>query len=244
MEPNHDAENSAAYVEWKGWGTPDGFGALLAGESDYFAHELRDLRRVGTQVTDVLEIGYGNGSFLSYCRSRGWNVVGTELSPELVTAGIDAGFDVHSADQLESIADRSFDLVVAFDVLEHIPQDAMADFLSTLSSKVRVGGALFLRFPNADSWLGNAMQNGDPTHLTAIGYLKMVYFAQRSALEIVRFRGARRKGFSTSAIHGIYRIVAVPLITLVALIARGLYFPDLPVVLSTSNVVCILKPQT
>jgi 2-polyprenyl-3-methyl-5-hydroxy-6-metoxy-1,4-benzoquinol methylase len=238
-----EESESSAYTEWKGWVEETPFGQLDAGEAAYFSAELKDVRAQGRRIQDVLEVGYGNGAFLSYCRQQGWNVSGTELGPDLVAAGRAAGFDTRGADELAAIADGSVDLIAVFDVLEHIPQDDIIDFLSTLSSKLRPGGVMLLRFPNADSWLGNAMQNGDPTHVTAIGYLKLTYFAQRCEMDVVRFRGAKRHGFKTSFVHGVYALVAGPVIGISASLKRALYFPGLPVVLSTSNVVCLLRPR-
>jgi SAM-dependent methyltransferase len=231
---------SSDYVEWKGWVERTPFGYLAAGESAYFDSELRDVRVAPSGIRDVLEIGYGNGAFLSYCRKRGWNVTGTELESGLVQAGIDAGFAVFASDRMDEISNRAFDLIAVFDVLEHIPQDAVPAFLTELSLKLREGGKIIFRFPNADSWLGNALQNGDPTHTNAIGYLKMTFFALQSGLEVVKFRGARRHGFATSFINGLYSLVAGPIIAVSSTIKRALYFPGLPVVLSTSNVVCIV----
>jgi SAM-dependent methyltransferase len=239
---SNDDEGSRGsdYVEWKGWVDQTPFGQLSTGESAYFDSELRDVRVSPGGICDVLEIGYGNGAFLSYCQDRGWRITGTELEPGLVQAGVDAGFAVFASDRMDQIADRSFDLIAVFDVLEHVPQDAVPEFLGALSRKLREGGKILFRFPNADSWLGNALQNGDPTHVNAIGYLKMTFFALQSGLEVVTFRGARRHGFATSFVNGIYALVAGPIIAASSAIKRALYFPGLPVVLSTSNVVCIV----
>lgn len=240
MPNNDDAPHNSDYVEWKGWVDQTPFGQLPAGESAYFDSELRDVRVGSAGIRDVLEIGYGNGAFLSYCQDRGWNVTGTELDPGLVTAGLDAGFTVFGSDELYTVADRSFDLIAVFDVLEHIPPNAVPEFLTGLSRTLRPDGKIIFRFPNADSWLGNALQNGDPTHLNAIGYLKMTFFALQSGLKVVKFRGARRHGFSTSFVNGVYSLIAGPIIAATSTVKRALYFPGLPVVLSTSNVVCIV----
>ena len=241
MADDKESSQNAAYVEWKGWVTDLPFGYLPRGEVVYFERELRGVTAKSTPVRDVLEVGFGNGTFLEYCRLRGWAVTGTELQPELVAAAKDAGFDAYLAEELDKIPDAAFDLIVAFDVLEHIPQADIVDLLSTLSAKLRRNGVMVFRFPNADSWLGNPLQFGDPTHVTAIGYLKMTNFALRAKLEIVAFRATTRHGFATSFAHGIYSVLAGPVISAAAFVKRMLYFPDIPVVLSTSNVVCVVR---
>ncbi len=243
MSDNDGTTGNSDYVEWKGWVDQTPFGLLEPGESVYLDSELRDVLARSHGIADVLEVGYGNGAFLSYCRTRGWNVTGTELDPGLIEAAAASGFRVFPADQLDRIADGSFDLIAVFDVLEHIPQEAVPGFLSALSGKLRAGGQILFRFPNADSWLGNPLQNGDPTHVTAIGYLKMTYFALQTDLEVVTFRGAKRHGFATSFINGMYALLAGPIIWVISNLARALYFPGLPVVLSTSNVICVVRPR-
>ena len=241
MPNDESGSGSSDYVEWKGWLDQTAFGFLSEGEAAYFTSELKDVRVDPDGIRDVLEIGYGNGAFLAYCRSKGWNITGTELDPGLVQAGINFGYEVFAADRMHMLAGRTFDLIAVFDVLEHIGQELVPAFLTELSLTLREGGRMLFRFPNADSWLGNPLQNGDPTHLTAIGYLKMTFFARQSGLEIVTFRGARRHGFATSFANGIYALVAGPVIAVSAWIKRALYFPGLPIVLSTSNVVCVVR---
>ncbi|MCU1581558.1 MAG: hypothetical protein JWO01_946 [Microbacteriaceae bacterium] len=237
---NDRGADGAAYSRWKGWVAETPFGHLSAGEADYFKRELRDVTG-GAAVQDVLEIGFGNGAFLSYCRSREWTVTGTELGTDLVAAAREAGFDVHPADELDQVPDGSFDLVAVFDVLEHIPQDDIIEFLESLAAKLRPNGSMLLRFPNADSWLGNPLQFGDPTHVTAIGYLKMSYFALCAGLRLDVFRAATRPSFASSFVHGLYSLTAGTYIDVTARLKQLIYFPGLPVVLSTSNVICVAR---
>ena len=74
MSNDDGGSRGSDYVEWKGWVDQTPFGQLPAGESAYFDSELRDVRVAPGGVKDVLEIGYGNGGFLSYHRERGWRV--------------------------------------------------------------------------------------------------------------------------------------------------------------------------
>lgn len=78
--------------------------------------------------------------------------------------------------------------------------------------------------------------------MAAIGSLKMQYLAARAGLEIVKYRGATRRGFATSVVHGVHAATAGTFARAVASIQKAIYFPGLPVVLSSSNVVCVLRP--
>lgn len=235
---NEANQSDGAYVAWKGWGA--GFGALSRGDTQYFATELREVIR-GGNVRRVLEVGYGNGVFLAYAKSQGWSVTGIELQPELVAMAIEAGFDARPAEEVESLPDAEYDLIVAFDVFEHIPPDMSIDYLRNLARKLNSAARIVLRFPNADSWIGNPFQNGDLTHVNAIGALKMGQYAVECGLEVESFRAETRRGFETSFLHGGYKYTAGVLAKLIGGVVKLIYFPTLPVVMSTPNVVCVLR---
>lgn len=228
------------YVRWKDWDEGRSFGFLDRGDEKYFVRELRESLHRGP-LQDVLEIGFGNGAFLSFARRRGWNVVGLELLPELVEKARAAGFDARPADGLDDLPEASFDLVVAFDVFEHIPPEQSLPFLRSLRAAVRPGGLIVLRFPNADTWLGNPFQNGDPTHVNAIGLLKLQYYAANAELDLAAFRPVSRRGFSTSIVHGVHLLTGAVLARVVAALARAVFLPGLPIVLSTGNVLAVLR---
>src|SRR5215218_1025735 len=66
------------YEIWKGWSKPF---TVTPEEADYFAGETS-----GTKIEDgdLLEIGFGSGSFLAWARQCNARVVGAEINPTLV----------------------------------------------------------------------------------------------------------------------------------------------------------------
>ena len=238
----HPALPEIDYTGWKGWDQAS-FGTLQRGDAHYFRREVREAV-AGTASPRVLEFGFGHGQFLEFCRQEGWDVSGVELLPELVDAANRAGFVAVRHDATDDLPDAAFDVAAAFDVLEHIDPAMTVDFLIDIRDKLRPGGYMVLRFPNGDSWLGNPFQNGDPTHTNAMGVLKAKYYAHEAGLELARFRAVSRRGFETSVVHGVHKWTAGLWIRLSAAVRRAIYFPDLPVVLSNGNVVCVLrKPE-
>ncbi|HWK20768.1 MAG TPA: class I SAM-dependent methyltransferase [Microbacteriaceae bacterium] len=233
-----EAPGYESYVEWKNWGHK--FGSLERGDSKYFTKELREIERRG-EIHDVLELGFGDGRFLAYCRERGWQATGIELIPELVELAKSSGFGALLADQVATLPDASFDLIAAFDVLEHIPPSDSVEFLTGIRQKLRPGGSVILRFPNADTALGNPFQYGDPTHVNAIGLLKLRYYAASAELQVSRFRGSKGRSFETSLVHGLHRYTGLPIGRVLAGIKRAIYLPDVPVVLSSPNVIAVLR---
>src|SRR5579872_5167424 len=110
----------AGYRDWKHW---QDFGKLSTVDARYFRRELRKLPPLSGMR--VLEVGFGNGNFLAFARDQGAEVCGTEMIPELAALATRAGFKVLGEQEVfadKGLAD-SFDLVVAFDVIEHLDKE-------------------------------------------------------------------------------------------------------------------------
>lgn len=98
----------------------------------------------------VLEIGSGRGRLLRWLIDRGHDARGIDLNPELVSdARRLTGGDVRiarAAGERLPFADGSFDLVLSFDVFEHIP-DSDAH-LREVRRVLSVAGYYLLQTPN------------------------------------------------------------------------------------------------
>ena len=165
------------YVAWKGW-SEDEFGKVHRHASRYYDWHLR--RAVGAcSNLKVLEVGFGNGSFLGHCRSRGCDVSAIEIDPHLRERAARAA-DVGSLPEGEL-----FDVIALFDVLEHIPAAELVGFVRALAARLSPEGALLLRLPNGDSPFGRRHQHGDLTHVTAFGEFKLKQLAQLSELKLI-----------------------------------------------------------
>lgn len=163
------------YISNKNW---DGDFALLSNYNRlYFKGELK---RAGIRISNifkVLEIGYGNGEFLRYVKNCGALIDGIEENPLLVSKAINAGFNAFHSSRINMLQDEYYDLIVAFDVIEHIGKDEILDFILLLKKKLKKGGIIILRFPNGDSPFSLVNQNGDITHKNYIGSLQIRYLS-------------------------------------------------------------------
>lgn len=109
----------------------------------------RRLPRAG--VRDVLEVGCGLGAVGARLSVRYPNYVGLEMDPVSYAAaaravqGAGGHGEVRNGDLSVLDPDARFDLVCAFEVIEHIEDDAAA--LAEWTGRLRPGGWIFLSAP-------------------------------------------------------------------------------------------------
>ena len=95
----------------------------------------------------LLDVGSGTGEVLRAAAGRGWRAQGVEPERTAAEMAQARGLEVIVSDLAESgLPERSFDVVSAFHVLEHLP-DSRA-FLRLLARWVRPGGWVCIEVPN------------------------------------------------------------------------------------------------
>lgn len=100
----------------------------------------------------ALDVGCGNGVFLSHLKRHGWNVVGVDLGRAAAeAAGRAFGIQVHVGALEEApLAPASFDFIHLRHLLEHLP-DPVAT-LAAVHRLLKPGGLLYIETPNVDSY--------------------------------------------------------------------------------------------
>lgn len=97
-----------------------------------------------------IDVGCGNGEMLNHVKQRGWQVFGTEFTPNAVHICSEKGISMQQGPlNVANYDPESFDVVTSIEVLEHInnPAEEIRNFHSLL----RKGGALYLTTPNFNS---------------------------------------------------------------------------------------------
>jgi 2-polyprenyl-3-methyl-5-hydroxy-6-metoxy-1,4-benzoquinol methylase len=125
------------------------FQAYLANAAD---RRMRILHAVVPPPGSLLDVGCGTGEFLAAARERGWTVTGCDPVLESARhATRERGLDVRATLLEDSgLPERSFDVVTATHVLEHMHDPAA--FVALVARWVRPGGHLFIEVPNFDSF--------------------------------------------------------------------------------------------
>lgn len=105
---------------------------------------MADIRMIPVYVENgtIMEVGCGNGGYLRYMKSLGWNrVQGVELVSSAVQVAREGGVDVacgRAEDALVRYPDGHFDVIVAAMVLEHMVDPF--SFVQLVARKLKSGG--------------------------------------------------------------------------------------------------------
>jgi 2-polyprenyl-3-methyl-5-hydroxy-6-metoxy-1,4-benzoquinol methylase len=194
----------ADYSTWKGWLTKQPFAELSDNQDKQFQLQLK---RFNIPYVDInaLEVGYGNGSFIKFLIKNNSKVEGVEIQSTLLEAAEKIGIPVQSS--INDVANGPYDLIAAFDVLEHLTIEELQTFFLKCKSVLKNDGVMLFRFPNAESFAGLGAQNGDFTHITAIAQSKLQQLIEPLGFKITSFEGEviYPKKIVVSAIRCIFR---------------------------------------
>jgi 2-polyprenyl-3-methyl-5-hydroxy-6-metoxy-1,4-benzoquinol methylase len=173
------------YIDWKDW-DEHSFGLTSKLEEVYFNNIIRLVKI--KKHSKILEIGFGNGSFLGYALRNKMNYEGVEQNETLLDWAHKQNIPSYaSIDKIEK--NPQYDLIILFDVIEHIKDSEIQDFLKSMSHLLNPNGSIFLRFPNGSSPLALANQYGDVTHCNVVTMSKLSFWCYNSSLEVSFYRG-------------------------------------------------------
>ena len=158
-----DAEMPNYYPDryWAYGNTRQGFAGL------YRRFVLRDhLRFIGKAIQSlevpkarILDLGCGAGDILAVLRKRGHSAIGMDISHSALRSAAELNVPgTRGSYRQAPFAEGSFDMVLMFHVLEHIPDPDAA--IAGARKLLRANGRLLIQVPNADcmqyTFLGNA----------------------------------------------------------------------------------------
>ncbi len=165
-------------------------GSAPTTDVDRFSRTIRRLNL--PQDASILEIGFGQGRFLDWARSRNYHVEGVEILPEMVQLALARGHIVHlgTINQLAG-GTQKFDLIAAFDVIEHLDLSEIVELLANCSRLLTKNGKIVFQFPNAASPFSALYQSGDATHQTAVSAPALEQIARTKGFIVTQFFNAR-----------------------------------------------------
>lgn len=155
----------------------------------------------------ILDLGCGNGTLLHFLQEAGYHYVsGVDTSPEQVAAahrlGITNVRQGNLIDALRNLHDEALDMVVAFDVIEHMTKPELLELSDEVYRVLKTGGRWIIHAPNAAALFGSRVRYADLTHeqaftrdsveqlLTAVGFKKIECYEDQPVIHGLK-SGAR-----------------------------------------------------
>lgn len=148
------------------------------------------------QKGPVLDVGCGDGLFLSLCRGKGIDARGVDFSNVAVSHCREQGLKAEQVDvTLGSLpfSDREFPTVVALDVLEHVydPSPLIAEMKRISSGSVIIGVPNFSSLPaRLQTLFGRVPENNRPNkgHIYWFNYSVLRALVEKNGLHITELR--------------------------------------------------------
>jgi 2-polyprenyl-3-methyl-5-hydroxy-6-metoxy-1,4-benzoquinol methylase len=164
----------------------------------------RDLISRYKQGGAILDIGCSSGAFLGTMKGDSWKLYGIDMEASTAEKARSAtGAEVFVGDAAEApFPPESFDLITAFDLLEHVYQPR--PFLAKVQEWLKPGGIFFTMLPNIDSWesriFGSYWYGLElPRHIS--------HFSPKSLRQVMTSLGFQEVHLSTSSITYVERSV-------------------------------------
>jgi 2-polyprenyl-3-methyl-5-hydroxy-6-metoxy-1,4-benzoquinol methylase len=174
------------YNTWKSW-SKESFFRFTDYEDRSFEADFEDVSLV---QANLMEIGFGNGALLSWAKSRGANVYGVEILQSSLERAKEKNLSLLSSNLGDNLPQfvNFFDVIVAYDVLEHLSIPEIITALDAIAKMLKPGGLLLLRFPNGQSPFGRFLQHADHTHRSTLSLPILEQLTVSGPLTIVRHK--------------------------------------------------------
>lgn len=240
----HDSSRFDDYCDWKAW-SAESFGVCSGEKAAYFAAELAGTPLPAYKALRVVEIGFGNGEFARWAHTQGFQYTGIEAIPDLVARGRKADFDVHDGDWrrlFASIPPASLDLVVAFDVVEHLDLVEAEALLRTICTALRPGGCFLGRTPSGDSPFGRVAQHSDLTHRLTLGSRAIRQLAARHGFEVHDIRPPRVPVTGFGPRRAVRRLLVLGAQRLIGSVVNLVFHHGTPTVMTSNMVFVLARP--
>lgn len=157
----------------------------------YYLNELLPLLPERHDIK-VLEIGPGFGFLLRFLRERGYrNLSAIEADRDIVELlrqreGELLSIELGDALDVLKGCELRYDVVIAFDVVEHFTSADALVFASRVYDSLREGGRLILRTPNMAAPLGGYSRYVDYSHQTGFTEFSLRYLLEAAGFSQVR----------------------------------------------------------
>lgn len=172
------------------------------------------VRATGLNHGSLLDIGCGTGHFANSMKTAGWDVTGVEPNDKArLHAASQFGLNVLFPGQINELADKSFDCITMWHVMEHFNDPFR--YISGISELLKPGGLCLVALPNCYS--ADAKYYGEfwaaydvPRHLWHFSPDTLARFAEKTGFSVVTSGMLPFDVFYISILSERYRGASIP----------------------------------
>jgi 2-polyprenyl-3-methyl-5-hydroxy-6-metoxy-1,4-benzoquinol methylase len=144
----------------------------------------------------ILDVGCGNGFFISILKNRGWDVEGLETDLKAVEFCKSQGLNAKHGDlHTQNYPDNTFDAVALAHVIEHVYDPV--NLVKEIYRILKPGGQIILATPNSKSWMFNEKFNSNWFSLHSPGHVQI--FNRKNLCSLLESYGFKITTSKTSA---------------------------------------------
>lgn len=157
----------------------------------------------------LLDIGSGTGEFLNYMKKKGWDATGIEPAEQpRKFAAANYKIEIYNEDVIDSLPEKSFDLITMWHVLEHVPDVNLR--ISQVKKILAKDGLLLIALPNHLSWdaehYGESWAAWDvPRHFYHFNEHTFSLLASKHNLEIISIQPMKFDAYYISLLSEKYK---------------------------------------
>ena len=157
--------------------------------ADYYGYMLGS-HLPAAKTIRILDIGCGMGyAMIALERSGFTNVSGVEVSSEQADSCRAKNLDVEVTNNTVEYLDRAqgtYDVILALDVVEHIPVTEQLTFVGAIQKALTPGGIFICTVPNASSTLAARWRYIDWTHTSSFTEFSLDFLLYNAGFPSVR----------------------------------------------------------
>uniref|UniRef100_A0A7V4KDU5 Class I SAM-dependent methyltransferase n=1 Tax=Fervidobacterium pennivorans TaxID=93466 RepID=A0A7V4KDU5_FERPE len=149
---------------------------------------FRKLNLEGNKNLKILDIGAGFGFSVYALNKMSYQAVGIDINPFMVDVAKKLGINVELVeDPISWLFNNSekFDVVLAIDVLEHVPLEHELEFCKAIYKSLKRNGVLIAQVPNANSSFACRYRYIDFTHFNSFTEHSIYFLLKNAGFEKV-----------------------------------------------------------
>ncbi|MDX1972844.1 MAG: methyltransferase domain-containing protein [Candidatus Sumerlaeia bacterium] len=154
--------------------------------------ELLKSQLADVSKPNVLDLGCGDGAFLSLLQSEGWSAQGVDSNSVMSREATERGIPVQHGDMFEFLQHtepKSYDAVCAFQVIEHLKPRELRRLLELALPVLKPGGLLLLETINPNTLRATKWYYLDPTHERLVAPEMLGWLCEAVGFQVVEWKG-------------------------------------------------------